>query len=61
MILQGSIDDQTYNDISSQAVSGNSGNILFNVERAGYSYFRITYSATSGSGNLTVKYNLKKV
>lgn len=57
--LQGSVDASTYTDITSSAVSGNSGSILFNVELPAYRYIKTFYDYTSGTGTLTVKVNLK--
>lgn len=61
MILQASLDDVTYSDISTLAVSGNSGSNLFNVDNPGYRYLRLFYDRTSGSGTLNVRISGKRV
>ena len=51
--LQGSNDDTTYLDITTQAAGGAAGNVLFGVPTPGYKYVRILYTRTSSSGTLT--------
>lgn len=58
-ILQGSIDGSNYVDISTTAVSGNSGSVLFNVNGAGYSHVRVKYTRTSGSATANAYFNGK--
>ena len=46
---------------SSTSVSG-AGNILFDVQNTGYRWVRVVYTASSGSGTLTVaRFNLKGI
>lgn len=46
---------------SSQAVSA-AGNIMWNVENAGYTFVRVVYTVTSGTGTLTsARANVKGV
>ena len=54
--IQASNNGEDFSSVLSSpiAVSGNSGNILVNVERAGYQFVKILYNSTSGSGELTV-------
>lgn len=59
-VVQGSLDNTTFTDISTSSVSGNSGSILLNVELPAYGYVRCVYTRTSGSGTLTVKMNTKR-
>jgi len=54
MIVQVSIDGVNFVDLSSQALSGNSGSFIFNIEEPGYSYVKAKYAFTSGNANLTV-------
>ena len=60
LILQVSNDGDTYTDADSQNVSGNSGSIIWNVERPGYGYVRLFYDRTSGSGTLNARLNGKR-
>lgn len=39
------------------AISGNTGSLMINVENAFYGFIRVVYTATSGSGSLTVHIN----
>jgi hypothetical protein len=59
-ILQASLDDVTYTDVSSSAVTGNSGSILFNLDEPGYRYLRLFYDRTSGSGTLNARMTAKR-
>lgn len=54
--LQGSLDDSTYTDLTTASVSGNSGSVMFNIERPAYRYVRFTYTRTSGSATMTSAY-----
>lgn len=64
----GSLDLQASNDginftsvlTSPSAVSGNSGQILINVEKHAYANIRIVYTRTSGDGTLNVYVNAKR-
>jgi hypothetical protein len=58
--LQSSLDGVTYTDItgSTAAVSA-AGDIMWNVDAAGFQRLRVAYTATSGSGSCTIKINLK--
>ena len=58
--VRGSLDNSTFTDIASQAVSGNSGSFLLNVEMPAYNYMQTFYDNTSGNGTLTVKAALKR-
>lgn len=60
--IQASCDGTNYTDVSggSQAVSGNTGTLLFNLQDIGYAYLRAFYDNTSGTGTLTVTSNGKR-
>jgi hypothetical protein len=63
LILQGSNDmrlitdlassSAVFTDIETTALSGNTGNIMYNVENPAYSFVRIFYDNTSGNATLT--------
>lgn len=55
ILVQASNDDSTYTTIDSQAVSGNTGSLMYKASDVGYRYVRAYYSRTSGSGTLSVK------
>lgn len=69
LILQGSNDmrlladiadaNAVFTDITTTAVSGNTGNILYNVENPSYSFVRIFYDNTSGNATLTATITVK--
>ncbi len=60
LYLQGSLDNVTYTDITSSAVSGNTGSILINVELPAYQYIKVFYDRTSGTATMTAKVNIKQ-
>ena len=53
--VQASLNDTNWSDVSdsSQAVSG-AGSFLWSFALQAYSFFRVVYTATSGSGTLNV-------
>lgn len=59
--LQGSVDNVTYVDISnsSQAVTA-SANHLWDVTRAGYTWVKVDWDYTSGTGNITINLVVKE-
>jgi hypothetical protein len=59
--LQASNDNVNFVSVATQAIATDSGNYMFNVEKAGYSYFRIFYDRSAGSGDLTANYTLKLI
>lgn len=46
---------------SSQAISGASGSILYDVTECGYRWVRLVYTPSGGSGTLTANINTKGV
>lgn len=60
--IQASCDGTNFTDVSggSQAVTGNTGTLLFNLPNIGYSQLRAFYDNTSGTGNITVTANGKR-
>lgn len=59
MIVEVSNDGTNFTSIDSQAVSGNTGSLIYNSNVVGYRYIRAFYDRTSGSGTLTVKISAK--
>lgn len=69
LILQGSNDmrliadpassSAIFTDITTSAVSGNTGSVIFNVENPAYSFVRVFYDTTSGNGTLTATITTK--
>lgn len=59
LLVQASNDDSTYTTIDSQAVSGDSGSLIYKASDVGYRYIRAFYDRTSGSGTLSVKISAK--
>ena len=59
VLIQASNDGTTYTTIDSQAVSGNTGSLMYKASDVGYRYIRAAYSRTSGSGTLTSKISAK--
>ena len=55
--LQASNDNTSYVDIadSSNSITG-AGETMWNVTSANYAYVKVVYTASSGSGSLTVKF-----
>lgn len=55
--LEGSLDDINYVTISgsSLSVSGNTGNNLYNIDSPNYKFIRLTYTASSGTGTMSVR------
>lgn len=60
LVLQASNDGTTYVDVNSQSVSGNSGSIMWNVERPGWGFVRLFFDWTSGTGSLSANINGKR-
>lgn len=58
--LQASNDGITFTEVSSGSVSGNSGSLMFNVERHAYEFIQLVYTATSGDATMTATVNGKK-
>jgi len=60
--VQGSNDGATFTSILDApiAVSGDTGNLLVNVEEAGYNTIRLVYTRTSGDGTLDAYVNAQK-
>lgn len=60
--LQASNDGVNYQSVLSApaAVSGNSGQILINIEKHAYAYIQVVYTRTSGSATLNVYVNAKR-
>lgn len=55
--LQASNDNVTYTTIADTPTAvAAAGNIMWNIENAGYKWVRVFYDATSGTGSLTVTY-----
>jgi hypothetical protein len=50
--VQGSNNGTNWDDISTFALSGNSGNELVNLESIGYAYLRAFFTFSSGTGTL---------
>ncbi len=50
VVVQGSLDDTTYTDISSFNITTTSGSALINVERAMYTFVRFVFTRTGGTG-----------
>lgn len=59
--LAASVDDVNFTvvDDSSEAITG-AGNILYNVKDAMYSYVKLCYTRSSGSGSATAKFSTKE-
>jgi hypothetical protein len=60
--IQGSNDGVNFTSVLSSpaAISGNSGQIMVNVEKHAYAYIRLVYTETSGTGTLNVYVNGKR-
>ena len=60
--LQGSNDDTTYTSVltAPSSISGASGSLMVNVERAGYAFIRVVYTRVSGDGTINVRVNTKR-
>lgn len=58
--LFGSNDNIIFTLVKATPVSGDTGSILGNVEYPRYSWVAVSYTAGSGTGNLTVTINAKK-
>lgn len=56
--IQASNDDSNWTAVSTTALSGSAGSVMYNVE-AGFAFIRVFYDATSGSGALTATINAK--
>lgn len=52
-LVQPPLNDPSWVAVSQQAVSGNTGQFMINVEKAGYYYIYLAYVAGSGTGSLT--------
>lgn len=61
MITQVSNDGSTWVDLNTQAVTGNSGSHMINIEEPAYMFIRALYSFSSGSGTLSCIINGKKL
>lgn len=61
LILQTSNDNVTFTDTDSRNVSGNTGSIMWNIDRPGYGFVRLFYDRTSGSGTLNASVNGKRI
>ena len=55
LLIKASNDDIIYTTLTTTAVSGNSGSLMFKDNVAGYRYIRAEYTYTSGTGTLTSK------
>lgn len=60
LIVQGSNDNTNFTQISTDAVSGNSGSIMKNMPSVGYVFLRVFYDVTSGTGTLNVRISGKR-
>jgi hypothetical protein len=58
--LQGSIDGTSYEDIISQAVTASTNAIFDRTSRTGMKYARLSWTYTSGTGNITVTGNISE-
>lgn len=58
-VLQASNDNVIWTNVTSQMVSGNTGNGMFNVERPSYAWVRIQYIFTSGTGTFSANINAR--
>jgi len=60
LVLQGSVDGTTFFDYpnSSQSVSSSTG-VIYDLNPSGLRYFRVKWTYTSGTGNITVLSFLK--
>lgn len=56
----GSNDDSNYTSLTTVSVAANSGSSLYNASDAGYSFVKVTYTFTSGTGSLTAIINGKR-
>jgi hypothetical protein len=60
--LQGSLDNTSWADIDNSSKSVTSGGgIIYTVPDCGYSWVRAVYTATSGTGTLTVNIQIKEI
>lgn len=50
--VQGSNDNTNWVTVNSQALSGNSGSLIYNDSSVGYAYVRSVYTRSSGSATL---------
>lgn len=59
--LEGSVDGETWVmiDESDEDIAGSSGEGLLNVWQTFYRYFRAVYTASTGTGSLTIKFHAK--
>lgn len=55
LLIRASNDDVTYTTLTTTAVSGNSGSLMFKDNVVGYRYIKAEYTYTSGVGTLTSK------
>ena len=60
LVISGSLDNQTWTPISSQAINANSGNFLFNADHQAYIAVQVSYVYTSGTGTLTSRISSKQ-
>lgn len=60
-LIEVSNDDINFSQIDGYAFSGSTGNRMLNVEKAGYSSIRVTYTPSTATGTLTVIANGKVI
>jgi spore coat protein U-like protein len=59
--IEASNDGITFDTIGSLSVSGNNGVNSINIQELGFGFLQVVYTATSGTGNLTVSCNQKSL
>jgi hypothetical protein len=60
MAVNASNDNVNFTTIGTLTITGNSGNAMLNADNPAYSYVQVVYTATSGTGTITITMNGKQ-
>lgn len=61
LVIMASTNNIQFDPISTNAISGNTGSLIINVERPGYFYIQLLYQFTSGTGTLNTTVSAKRI